>query len=84
MRRKLDRSTTESASVIPDIQPDDVSEDDAETSKNCIYPRFKFAQITGEFDVRFFTGIPSTETMGDLQLKQNTCSTGAEINKTKT
>ena len=37
-RRKLDRSTAESASVEPDIPPDDVSEDDAETSEDCIYP----------------------------------------------
>ena len=61
-RRKLDRSTAESASVEPDIPPDDVSEDDAETSEDCIYPSFKFAQITRESDVRFFTGIPGTET----------------------
>ena len=51
------------------MQPDDVLEDDAETSEDCIYSWFKFAQITGEFDVRFFTAIPSTETLGDLQLK---------------
>ena len=29
----------------------------------------------------FFTAIPSTETLGDLRLKQNTCRTGVEINK---
>ena len=60
--RKLDRSTTESASIMPDIPPDDVSGDDAKTSEDFIYPWFKFAPTTREFDIRFFTGIPSMET----------------------
>ena len=64
------RSTTE-ISGLPDIQPDNVSEDHAEASEDCIYPAsFKFPHITGEFDVRFFTAIPRTETLGDLWLKK--------------
>ena len=58
-RRKLDRSTTESASIIP---PDVVLEDHTETSEDCIYPWFKLAQTTVDSDDRFVTDIPSTET----------------------
>ena len=61
-RRLLDYCARESRNEEVDKTLDDVPEDDAQIADCTVCPSFQFAQITRESDVRFYTGLPGTET----------------------